>query len=182
MITQHFSLHFSHHTPLHMKQPNKPKATKAILDALYGTQDFKSFRGDTDYTEPKISAPKRNMEAESEGSKQTEPTEWSIQASCVAWFGRNYPSYRDLLCANNNNSRNQIAGARNNMIGIRSGRADLVLYWKGRAIHIEVKTSKGKQSENQQLWQELVELHGFRYEIIRSRDDFVSLIQSILST
>jgi hypothetical protein len=176
------------------KQPNKPKATKAILDALYGTQDFKSFRGDTDYAEPKISVPKRNLEAESEQAtpeptdhKQTakatpSPTEWSIQASCVAWFGRNYPIYRDLLCANNNNSRNQIAGARNNMIGIRSGRADLVLYWKGRAIHIEVKTSKGKQSENQQLWQELVELHGFRYEIIRSRDEFVSLIQSILTT
>jgi hypothetical protein len=158
---------------------HKPKRpTKATLDTLYGTQDFKTFRGDIDYAEPKISVPKRNLTPVSKSSKP-QPSEWKIQASMVAWFGRNYRDQRDLLCANNNNSSNRIAGARNNMIGVRSGRADLTLYWSGRAYHIEVKTPDGKQSESQREFQRLVESNGFEYNIVRSKDEFIELIKAI---
>jgi hypothetical protein len=106
-------------------------------------------------------------------------SEWKIQASMVAWFGRNFRDQRDLLCANNNNSQNRIAGARNNMIGIRSGRSDLTLYWSGRAYHIEVKTPTGTQSESQREFQRLVESNGFTYHIVRSKDEFIELIRFI---
>jgi len=106
-------------------------------------------------------------------------SEWKIQASMVAWFGRNFRDQRDLLCANNNNSQNRIAGARNNMIGIRSGRADLTLYWSGRAYHIEVKTPNGTQSESQREFQRLIESNGFTYHIVRSKEEFIELIRFI---
>jgi len=120
----------------------------------------------------------KRLEAKSK-RKSASQSEWKIQASMVAWFGRNFRDQRDLLCANNNNSQNRIAGARNNMIGIRSGRADLTLYWSGRAYHIEVKTPNGNQSESQREFQRLIESNGFTYHIVRSKDEFIELIRFI---
>jgi len=121
----------------------------------------------------------KRLETKSKRKSSAVQSEWKIQASMVAWFGRNFRDQRDLLCANNNNSQNRIAGARNNMIGIRSGRADLTLYWSGRAYHIEVKTPNGTQSESQREFQRLIESNGFTYHIVRSKDEFIELIRFI---
>ena len=182
-----------------MSNWNRPKRearpTKAMIDALYGTPDITKpeplptyivdnlfHQANFTQDEPK---PNKRYNTRLDKSKRLEakskPTEseWKIQASMVAWFGRNYRDQRDLLCANNNNSSNRIAGARNNMIGVRSGRADLTLYWSGRAYHIEVKTPDGKQSESQREFKRLVESNGFEYHIVRSKDEFIELIEAI---
>jgi len=130
------------------KQPKY--TTDSLFDPPNSTQDGlkQNSRHNT-----RLEKDKR-LEAKSK-RKSASQSEWKIQASMVAWFGRNFRDQRDLLCANNNNSQNRIAGARNNMIGIRSGRPDLTLYWSGRAYHIEVKTPNGNQSESQREFQRL---------------------------
>jgi hypothetical protein len=165
-------------------KPNRP--TKAIIEALYGTPDINKPKPLPDITvdslfdAPNFTQDERKAKRRvNTRLKDSEPSEWKIQASMVAWFGRNFRDQRDLLCANNNNSQNRIAGARNNMIGVRSGRADLTLYWNARAYHIEVKTPDGKQSESQREFQRLVESNGFEYHIVRSKEEFIELIQAI---
>jgi hypothetical protein len=183
---------------LNRKRSFDPKLTKKLTEALYGTTDITKPKPLPDITVDSLfDAPnftqderkaKRRVNTRLDKSKRLEAksksteSEWKIQASMVAWFGRNYRDQRDLLCANNNNSSNRIAGARNNMIGVRSGRADLTLYWAGQAYHIEVKTPDGKQSESQREFQRLVESNGFEYHIVRSKDEFIELIKAITAT
>jgi hypothetical protein len=165
-------------------KPNRP--TRAQIEALYGTPDITKPKPLPDITVDSLFDPPNSTQDEPKPKRQHKTrlktdnaSEWKLQASMVAWFGRNFRDQRDLLCANNNNSQNRIAGARNNMIGIRSGRADLTLYWNARAYHIEVKTPEGKQSESQREFQRLVESNGFTYHIVRSKEDFVELIKFI---
>jgi hypothetical protein len=181
------------------KQKHQPRPTKAMIDALYGTTDITKPKPLPDITVDSLFDPpnltqdgtkqnsRHNTQLEKDKRLETKlkrksiagQSEWKIQASMVAWFGRNFRDQRDLLCANNNNSQNRIAGARNNMIGIRSGRADLTLYWSGRAYHIEVKTPNGTQSESQREFQRLIESNGFTYHIVRSKEEFIELIRFI---
>jgi hypothetical protein len=155
----------------------------SLFDPPNSAQDGtkQNSRHDTRIKEDKRleTKPKRTAESKPKRKSIAGQSEWKIQASMVAWFGRNFRDQRDLLCANNNNSQNRIAGARNNMIGIRSGRADLTLYWLGRAYHIEVKTPNGTQSESQREFQRLIESNGFTYHIVRSKDEFIELIRFI---
>jgi hypothetical protein len=190
------------------KQKHQPRPTRAMIDALYGTTDItkpnplptyitdslfdppnltqdgtkQNSRHNTRLEKDKLLEAKSKRTAESKSKRKSSAgqSEWKIQASMVAWFGRNFRDQRDLLCANNNNSQNRIAGARNNMIGIRSGRADLTLYWSGRAYHIEVKTPTGTQSESQREFQRLVESNGFEYYIVQSKEEFITLIERIM--
>jgi hypothetical protein len=132
----------------HMKQPNKPKATKAILDALYGTQDFKSFRGDTDYTEPKIRSQKRNK------SKLPKDTEHEIQRKIIVWFRKKYPNHKDCICYNDTNKHNKTSQMISKSLGLVTGRNDLSIYYRGYALLLEIKTEKGIQSENQKIFEQ----------------------------
>ena len=107
-------------------------------------------------------------------------TEARIQGHSYVWFHNTYPKLRGLLCYNLNNSRNKIDGSRNKSLGLQKGRSDLVLYLKGTAYMIEVKTETGKQSKDQKEWQQIIESQGFRYFVIRDRDEFEKLIVSLL--
>ena len=103
-----------------------------------------------------------------------------IQTACYVYFHNTFPEHRGLLCYNLNNSKNKIDGARNKAMGIQKGRSDLVLYWQGRAVMIEMKTPTGEQSPEQIEWQAKVEAQGFPYYIVRSLPEFQELIFSIL--
>jgi len=99
-----------------------------------------------------------------------------IQQEIVQWFNNTYPSLRGLLCYNLNNSQNAIDGNRNKMKGLIAGRSDLVLYYAGRAYMIELKTLKGRQADEQKVWQKLIESHGFMYFIIKDLKEFQQLV------
>jgi hypothetical protein len=152
-----------------MKKP-KPNITRSMMDALYGTTDFKSFSDQPDYTPPKPRQPR---------TPKTE-TEWKLQARCVRWFRRQYPNHTELLCSNRNNVRDQVEGAREKMIGMVPGRSDMVLYYNGTATHIEMKLPGNYQQPNQKHWQAQVEAQGFAYHICRSLEEFQTVIQGVI--
>jgi hypothetical protein len=100
-------------------------------------------------------------------------SEVKIQSQIFQWHWNNYPTERGLLCYNLNNSANKIQGAQNKALGLIKGRSDLVYYYKGSAIMIELKNATGKQTKEQIVWQELVESQGFIYLVMRSLEDFI---------
>ena len=99
-------------------------------------------------------------------------SEVKIQSQIFQWHWNNYPKERGLLCYNLNNSANKIDGNRNKALGLIKGRSDMVYYYKGSAIMLELKTAKGKQSKEQIQWQELLESNGFCYLVLRSLEEF----------
>lgn len=107
-------------------------------------------------------------------------SEDKIHTECYCWYHNTFPEHRGLLCYNLNNSKNKIDGARNKAMGIQKGRSDLVLYWQGRAVMIEMKTPTGEQSPEQIEWQRKVEGQGFEYHLVRSLEEFQKIILTIL--
>lgn len=59
----------------------------------------------------------------------------------------------------------------NAAMGAFSGFADLVVMVGRQVLFLEVKTARGRQSEDQLEFQRLVEAMGWPYEIVRSVDD-----------
>lgn len=115
-----------------------------------------------------------------------------LQQQCVAWFRAQYPQYAMLLThvANEGNG-NRVTGAINKAEGTVAGVPDLLLFMHGRqnykehgismskpasALGIEMKTTKGKQSQKQKDFQKMFEAAGYMYAVVRSLDDFRSLI------
>jgi hypothetical protein len=107
-------------------------------------------------------------------------SEDKLQSDCYLWFHETYPKYRGLLCYNLNNSRNKIRASMDKGMGLQKGRADMVLYWKGSAYHIELKLPNGVQSPDQKKWQAVILLAGFEYTIIRSLEDFKDYTNGII--
>lgn len=111
-------------------------------------------------------------------------TESNIQIGCVRWFRYQYPNYAKLLVhIPNGRKRNIRDGVKLKMEGVTAGVADLVLFVPSKEYHglmIEIKTPKGRQSDSQKEWQNDVLNVGYQYEIVRSIDEFVELINDYL--
>ena len=107
-------------------------------------------------------------------------TESKLQATCYLHWHNTYPDLRGLLCYNLNNSRNIIDGNRNKAMGLQAGRSDMVLYYQGQTVHIEFKLPGESQSKAQRDWQDLVQSHGFRYEVVRSVGEFRKLVEGVV--
>ena len=103
-------------------------------------------------------------------------TEDEFHTDCYLWFHNEFPGLRGLLCYNLNNSKNKIAGTRNRSKGLQAGRSDLVFYYHGRALHIELKLPGRRQSPDQRKWQRIIEAQGFRYVICRTMQEFKDVI------
>ena len=108
--------------------------------------------------------------------------EHRIQCAIVKWFYYAYPQYRGGLffAIPNGGHRNIQTAARLKAEGVTAGVSDLILLVANHGYHalcVEVKTLKGRQSENQKAWQANVETQGFRYEVVRSLDDFAQLVR-----
>ena len=112
--------------------------------------------------------------------------EHRIQCAIVKWFYYAYPAYRGgCLFAVPNGGHRNIQTARNlKAEGVTSGVSDLLLLVPKRDYHglcVEVKTPVGRQSENQKNWQRIIEAQGYRYEIVRSLDEFAELVRWYLN-
>lgn len=115
--------------------------------------------------------------------------ESKLQQQCVAWFRAQYPQYAMLLThpANEGNG-NRVTGAIHKAEGTVPGVPDLILFMpaypglcfsyitsKWTEVHglgIELKTSKGRQSQQQKDFQRMFEAAGYAYVVIRSFDEF----------
>ena len=112
--------------------------------------------------------------------------EHRIQCAIVKWFYYAYPQYRGgLFFAVPNGGHRNIQTARNlKAEGVTSGVSDLLLLVPKREYHglcVEVKTPVGRQSDNQKNWQRIIEAQGYRYEIVRSLDEFAELVRWYLN-
>jgi len=87
------------------------------------------------------------------------------------------PDLRGRVFAINNNSVGGARGAMNKAMGVVSGVADMCfLKANGKTCWIEWKTESGKQSPEQIKFQALCLSLGHEYHIVRSEQEFLSVI------
>lgn len=120
--------------------------------------------------------------------RRSPPTdeEHRIQVSCVQWFHRTYPHLRGRLFAvPNGGHRYATTAAKLKAEGVVPGVADLILLKSNHhygALLIEMKRPKGRQSESQRQWQQLVCSAGeYLYVKCYSLDDFCREIKEYLN-
>lgn len=63
--------------------------------------------------------------------------------------------------------------------GLLSGVSDLIIVLKNRIVFIEVKTEKGKQSENQKKFENQIKALGFEYYIWRDLQQSIDFVKEI---
>lgn len=62
-------------------------------------------------------------------------------------------------------------------VGVKAGFPDILVLMEGRCIGLEVKTAKGRQSEQQKQWEKRFNTQGFEYYIVRNNDDVIKIIE-----
>ena len=103
-------------------------------------------------------------------------SENKIQQECYQWFNNNY-------CLKNHNPRmcifsvpNEGSNPREQMykksLGMRSGVSDMIVLKPNKVLFIEFKDEKGKQSDNQKVFEKTVSDLGFEYHVVRSFEEF----------
>ena len=111
--------------------------------------------------------------------------EESLQTNCVRWFGLQYPEHALLLHHSPNGGyKTAYEGAAFKRMGTRAGFPDLILLLpKGEHpfLCIEFKTEQGRQSESQRAYQQAVESVGARYEVVRTAEEFIKVINEYLT-
>lgn len=116
--------------------------------------------------------------------------ESAIQQSMITYFRYQYPQYQKLLFSIPNGAF--LAGTKEQRIrqwkrlereGAITGAADLFLSIPKHGFngfYIEVKTPKGTQSKEQKEFMKLVREMGYKYEVVKTIDDFISQIKEYL--
>lgn len=108
----------------------------------------------------------------------------SLQKRCVMWFSLQYREYAKLLHHSpNGGKRNAIEAAKFKAMGVRAGFPDLILCIARQGYHglfVELKTAKGRQSDNQKYYQAVLEEQGYKYVVIRSIEDFIATINDYM--
>lgn len=114
--------------------------------------------------------------------------ESNIQQKCVEWFKYNFP--KQVIASFPNGvfiGGNQIQRARRwNILkreGAMLGIPDLIICIPSahyHALFIEMKTAKGKLSENQVICHKMLENSGYCVKVCRSLDEFIQSIHNYL--
>lgn len=117
--------------------------------------------------------------------KQTTPqSESQLQHNCLQWFRLQYPALdRMMFAVPNGGKRDPRTGAQMKYEGAIRGVADLILLIpkKGFAsLCIEMKTPKGRQSEEQIKWQGEAEKYQNRYVVCHSLEEFINEVNAYL--
>lgn len=112
--------------------------------------------------------------------------EHSIQVACVTWFRYAYPELsKRLFAVPNGGRRDAVTGAKLKAEGVIAGVADLILLvpCKGfGALLVEMKTSKGKQSQAQKEWQkDVTSRDEYKYVVCHSFDEFRGAVKEYLN-
>ena len=111
--------------------------------------------------------------------------EHSLQSVCVRWFRMQYPSMAYMLIAVPNAARRNAVQARIlKEEGMLAGVADLLLLVPRSGygcLCIEMKTTKGRQSESQKAWQVEAEANGNLYVVCRDFFDFKMRVTNYLN-
>ena len=103
--------------------------------------------------------------------------EYNLQQGCVKWMRLQYPNYLCFSCPMEATYRNKTYFAN---IGAMAGVSDLIVVLPNQVLFIEMKSKTGRQSIEQKQFQQHIEQLGFTYYIIRSFDEFKSIIENNL--
>ncbi len=123
----------------------------------------------------------------SNGEKRKHSTEEAdMQTEFFKTFHTIFPKVPDKLifAVPNGGSRNKIEAANLMRQGVKSGVADVILLIprKGFAsLCMEFKTSKGKQSDEQTIFQKQAEKCGSKYVIVRSVANAIEIVKDYLT-
>ena len=104
------------------------------------------------------------------------------QTKCVKWFRTYYPDYV-LFAVPNGGNRSAITGAILKAEGVMPGVADLFLAHASCGLHglfIEMKDTKGRQSDSQKAFEEKALAAGYGYVVCRSFEEFQDEIQQYI--
>lgn len=111
----------------------------------------------------------------------------NLQISCRTWFDLQYPQLRLLLHHSPNEGllvKRAADGAKRKAMGVRAGFPDFIFLLPTKVapyLCVELKTAKGKQSDSQKQYQQLVEQHGGKYVVVRSLDEFIKTIKQYVN-
>lgn len=100
-----------------------------------------------------------------------------LQRLCVKWFKLSYPE-AIIFAIPNGGSRHLFEAKKMKDEGVLSGVADLQIITNNKTFFIEMKTPKGRQNENQKVFQSKVEKLGFKYLICRSFEEFQNIVKN----
>lgn len=62
--------------------------------------------------------------------------------------------------------------------GLVAGVSDLIIIQPNRVLFVELKIDKGKQSDNQKEFEQIVTNLGFEYHLVRSLEQFQEIIKN----
>ena len=85
-----------------------------------------------------------------------------------------------LVWHNNNNSLNKISGSNNKKQGVLAGVLDLTLVLPGEVIFLELKTIKGKLSQDQINFISSLEERKVKYEVLKGVQEFEDFYNKLI--
>lgn len=106
--------------------------------------------------------------------------EEKLQSQCTQWFWNTYFEHRQMLFHVDNNSWNNIIGARKKALGVVQGVADLILILDRAVWFLEMKKPGGVQTPEQKDFQQKVQARGHTYLVIQTFEQFKSLICELI--
>lgn len=97
-------------------------------------------------------------------------SEFTIQVEIVDYCRKN-----NIICFSvpNEATRNNSKYIKS---GVLAGVSDLIVLKNGKSYFVELKDYKGKQSDKQKEFENMVTLQGFKYFLVRSLDEFKKII------
>ena len=100
--------------------------------------------------------------------------EENLQIRCVTFLTYCYSHLFWFHCPNEAQRTKVQAGFLKKM-GMRPGYPDLDIIEGNLTVHVEFKTAKGRQSDDQKRMQQLLEEQGHPYYICRSYEEFMEI-------
>lgn len=106
-------------------------------------------------------------------------TESQLQQQIFIWFKNNYQINKKgfIFSIPNGGSRNILEAKTLKATGVVAGVSDLIILMPNRCIFVELKTETGNQSDKQKDFENVVSDLGFEYYLIRSLEEFKSIIK-----
>lgn len=112
-----------------------------------------------------------------------EKSEGKIQSEIVKYFRNNYclkfNKPRCCIFSVPNERKDKKELSKMIATGLYGGVSDLIVIMEGQVIFIEVKDAKGTQQPNQKEFEKTIKDQNLPYHIVRSLDEFKTLIHAI---
>ena len=107
-----------------------------------------------------------------------------LQQQIIIWFKNEYQMHEKglIFSVPNGGTRNMLEAKKLKQTGAMAGVSDLIVLLPSKCLFIELKAEKGIQSEVQKIFKERVNNLSFDYFIIRSLEDFKTLIDNQTQT